>query len=106
MRRNNAQNQELPLLKTRKSIRVNKKKLSSEDSNTKQNKSTNTTSDNISDDWSTVIENATVELYEAENRNSVFRQSGFKKKFLNDWNIMSLKTKQLFVSQTPLKNQN
>ena len=50
MRRNNAQNQELPLLKTRKSIRVNKKKLSSEDSNTKQNKSTNTTSDNISDD--------------------------------------------------------
>ena len=46
----NAQNQELPLLKTRKSIRVNKKKLSSEDSNTKQNKSTNTTSDNISDD--------------------------------------------------------
>ena len=33
-------------------------------------------------------------------------QSDFKKKTLNDWNIMSLTTKQLFVNQTPLKNQN
>ena len=33
-------------------------------------------------------------------------QSDFKKKTLIDWNIMSLTTKQLFVNQTPLKNQN
>ena len=33
-------------------------------------------------------------------------QSDFKKKTLNDWNIMSLTAKQLFVNQTSLKNQN
>ena len=102
-----------------------------ENSNTEQNKSTNITSGDSSDDSYTIIEDTPLEKHEGDNRHidmslieeslgfSAFRhyavqtrlkqsvdQSDFKKKTLNDWNIMSLTTKQLFVNQTPLKNQN
>ena len=96
-----------------------------------QYKSTNITSADSSDDSYTIIEDASLEKHEADNRHidmslieesldfSDFRhyaiqtrlkqsvdQSDFFKKTLNDWNIMSLTTKQLSVNQTPLKNQN
>ena len=98
-----------------KSIRVNKKKPSSENSNAEQNKSTNITLDDSSNDSSTIIEDTTLEKHEADKRHSdmslieeslgfsAFRhyavqtqlkqsvdQVDFKKKTLNDWNIMSL----------------
>ena len=51
-----------------KSVRVNKKKISSENSNTVQNKSTNITSDDSSDDSQTIIEDTPLEKHEADNR--------------------------------------
>ena len=91
----------------------------------------NITSGNSSDDSYTIIEDTPLENHEADNRyidmslieeslgfsafrhyavqtrlNQLVDQSDFKKETLNDWNIMSLITKQLFVNQTPLKNQN
>ena len=51
-----------------KSVRVNKKKISSENSNLEQNKSTNITSDDSSDDSYTIIEDTPLEKHEADNR--------------------------------------
>ena len=51
-----------------KSVRVNKKKISSENSNLEQNKSTNMTSADSSDDSYTIIEDTPLEKHEADNR--------------------------------------
>ena len=51
-----------------KSARVNKNKISSENSNTEQNKSTNITSDDSSNDSYTIIEDTPLEKHEANNR--------------------------------------
>ena len=51
-----------------KSVRVNKKKITSENSNTVQNKSTNITSDDSSDSSYTIIEDTPLEKHEADNQ--------------------------------------
>ena len=63
-----------------KSVRVNKKKISSENSNLEQNKSTNITSDDSSDDSYTIIEDTPLEKHEADNRHidmSLIEEIGF-----------------------------
>ena len=63
-----------------KSVRVNKKKISSENSNLEQNKSTNMTSADSSDDSYTIIENTPLEKHEADNRHidmSLIEEIGF-----------------------------
>ena len=51
-----------------KSARINKKKISSENSNTEQNKSTNITSNDSLDDSYTIIEDTSLEKHERDNR--------------------------------------
>ena len=51
-----------------KSARVNKKKVSSENCNTEQNKSTNIASDDSSDNSCAIIEDTPLEKHEADNR--------------------------------------
>ena len=63
-----------------KSVRVNKKKISSENSNLEQNKSTNMTSADSSDDSYTIIEDTPLEKHEADNRHidmSLIEEIGF-----------------------------
>ena len=63
-----------------KSVRVNKKKILSENSNLEQNKSTNITSDDSSDDSYTIIEDTPLEKHEADNRHidmSLIEEIGF-----------------------------
>ena len=63
-----------------KSVRVNKKKILSGNSNLEQNKSTNMTSADSSDDSYTIIEDTPLEKHEADNRHidmSLIEEIGF-----------------------------